>query len=279
MDQDNKGSGGYKLDQRRLLSGILIQISKNRAKKHICSCKNFRNFECGSKRINSKRCCRICSKGGYNERFLQHVFSGIQKNTGDLRPVINLKPLNRYLRKQHCKMNTLKTVINLVKQGDWAIYLDLKEANMHISIKKKSQKVFQVPGERQSMSTVQRSTLWSNISTQSVYKGSFCGSRIHEINEHSTNSILGRLVYCEPKQKSVRSIDSAKAYCQTVNRPHNPVTVHNISKWIVNTIQMAYDSKKRIKAHSTRAIGPSWDLFKGVSLKSILDSADWKRKL
>ena len=30
-----------------------------------------------------------------------------------------------------------------------------------------------------------------------------------------------------------------------------------------------------LKAHSTRAIGPSWALFKRALLSSILDAADW----
>ncbi|VDI64057.1 Hypothetical predicted protein, partial [Mytilus galloprovincialis] len=62
------------------------------------------------------------------------TFFLVPKKTGDMRPVINLKPLNRYLRKQHFKMDSLSTVLNVVKQGDWAISLDLKDAYMHIPV-------------------------------------------------------------------------------------------------------------------------------------------------
>ena len=49
-----------------------------------------------------------------------------------------------------------------------------------------------------------------------------------------------------------------------------------IASWIVNVIKLAYsDSDMKVKAHSTRAIGPSWALFKGASLSLILDAADW----
>ena len=42
---------------------------------------------------------------------------------------------------------------------------------------------------------------------------------------------------------------------------------------------MAYDDQKlKVKAHSTRAIGPSWALYKGASMKSILDAADWSKE-
>lgn len=64
-----------------------------------------------------------------------------------------------------------------------------------------------------------------------------------------------------------------------VNEPHNPVSVRTISSWIVNTIKQAYnDENKHITAHSTRAVGPSWALFQGVSMKDIMESADWSKE-
>ena len=62
------------------------------------------------------------------------TFFVVPKKTGDLRPIINLKPLNRYLRKQHFKMDCLSKVINLVQQGDWAISVDLADAYLHIPL-------------------------------------------------------------------------------------------------------------------------------------------------
>ena len=42
---------------------------------------------------------------------------------------------------------------------------------------------------------------------------------------------------------------------------------------------MAYEDKNlKVKAHSTRAKGPSSDLYKGASMKSILDVADWSKE-
>jgi hypothetical protein len=59
--------------------------------------------------------------------------------------------------------------------------------------------------------------------------------------------------------------------------PHNPVSKQTIANWIVNTIKMAYEEDIKVNAHSTRAIGPSWALFKGASMASILEAADWSR--
>lgn len=46
--------------------------------------------------------------GFYSTLFL------VKKKTGDLRPVINLRPFNRYLKTQHFKMDTMRSVLNLV---------------------------------------------------------------------------------------------------------------------------------------------------------------------
>ena len=35
---------------------------------------------------------------------------------------------------------------------------------------------------------------------------------------------------------------------------------------------------KQIQGRSTRSIGPSWALFKGASIRDIMESADWSRE-
>lgn len=73
-------------------------------------------------------------KGFYSTFFL------VTKKNGQMRPVINLKPLNAYVRKEHFKMDTLAKVLNLVNPNMWAISLDLKDAYLHIPIHKKHRK-------------------------------------------------------------------------------------------------------------------------------------------
>ena len=63
--------------------------------------------------------------------------------------------------------------------------------------------------------------------------------------------------------------------------PFNPPSAQTMSKWIVQTIKMAYDvyphlSKGKVKAHSVRALAPNWTLSKGATKRSFLQAADWR---
>ena len=61
--------------------------------------------------------------------------------------------------------------------------------------------------------------------------------------------------------------------------PHKPVTSQTISKWLMSLIKLAYeDPKMKVKGHSSRAIGPSWALFNGAYVNSILNAADWSHE-
>ncbi|CAC5392070.1 unnamed protein product [Mytilus coruscus] len=81
------------------------------------------------------------------------------------------------------------------------------------------------------------------------------------------------------KTKNIRqkleASDKVKLFL-AMKEPHKPVTSVTISSWIVQTIRSAYSNDNlKVKGHSTRAIAPSWALYKGAWTKSILDAADW----
>lgn len=67
----------------------------------------------------------------------------------------------------------------------------------------------------------------------------------------------------------------------TINKPNKPVSSQTISQWLVKVIKRAHKEANKVcgtvKGHSTRALGPSWALFKGANLKTILESADWSQ--
>ena len=62
------------------------------------------------------------------------------KKTGGHRPIVNLKPLNKFIVYEHFKMENLETVRFLVRKGDWFVKLDLKDAYLTVPVHNSHQK-------------------------------------------------------------------------------------------------------------------------------------------
>ena len=62
------------------------------------------------------------------------------QGTGELRPVINLKALNKFLPKEKFKMEGLHTARALPRKGDYVMKLDLKDAYYAVPIHPESRK-------------------------------------------------------------------------------------------------------------------------------------------
>ncbi|MGH7238859.1 MAG: hypothetical protein ACREHG_02210 [Candidatus Saccharimonadales bacterium] len=56
----------------------------------------------------------------------------VTKKSGGERPVLNLKPLNRFTHYQHFKMEGLKTARELIREKDFMVTVDLKDAYHHV---------------------------------------------------------------------------------------------------------------------------------------------------
>ena len=72
--------------------------------------------------------------GWYGNYFL------VPKKTGGWRPILNLQPLNQFLRVESFKMETLKNVILAVQPGEWLASIDLQDAYFHVSIRRSHRK-------------------------------------------------------------------------------------------------------------------------------------------
>ena len=73
-------------------------------------------------------------KGFYSTLFL------VPKSDGRMRPVINLKSLNFWVRPQHFKMEGIHTLREIVAQDDWLAKLDLKDAYFTVPIDQEHRK-------------------------------------------------------------------------------------------------------------------------------------------
>ena len=78
--------------------------------------------------LHKKAICESHEPGHHSRLFC------IPKKTGDLRPVLNLKPLNAFLPKIHFKMETLKSICHLLKPNDFLTSIDLRDAFLHVPI-------------------------------------------------------------------------------------------------------------------------------------------------
>ncbi|KAL0168644.1 hypothetical protein M9458_036866, partial [Cirrhinus mrigala] len=65
--------------------------------------------------------------------FYSHYFL-VPKKDGGLRPILNLRCLNRTLMRRPFRMLTLKQILSQVCPGDWFCSLDLKDAYFHVQI-------------------------------------------------------------------------------------------------------------------------------------------------
>ena len=65
------------------------------------------------------------------------------KRDGGLRPVINLKALNRFFVEEHFKMEGFHMVKDLVQPGDWLAKIDLKDAYFLVPVHPSHQKFLQ----------------------------------------------------------------------------------------------------------------------------------------
>ena len=58
----------------------------------------------------------------------------VPKNNGKLGAVIDLSLLNQYIMKQPFKMETVKSVRQVILVHDWIVSVDLTDAYLHCSI-------------------------------------------------------------------------------------------------------------------------------------------------
>ena len=74
-----------------------------------------------------------------SNQFISNIFTR-PKKSGGLRTIINLKHLNRYLKKVHFKMEHIMTILPLIKRNMFMTSLDLKDAYFSLPIAKSSRK-------------------------------------------------------------------------------------------------------------------------------------------
>lgn len=76
-----------------------------------------------------KKVIEECSGMGFYSRLFT-----IPKKTGGLHPVLNLCPLNQYLKALHFKMETLTHICQMLHLKDWLTSIDLSDTFLHVAV-------------------------------------------------------------------------------------------------------------------------------------------------
>jgi len=66
-------------------------------------------------------------------QFVSQIFV-VPKKDGKFRPVVNLKALNRFMKRLHFKMEGVHLLKDLLQKGDWMVTIDLKDAYLSVPV-------------------------------------------------------------------------------------------------------------------------------------------------
>ena len=64
----------------------------------------------------------------------------VLKLSGNWHPIINLRPMNKFVVKQRFKMETVQDVKELLRPGDYGATIDLQDAFYHVSVAERSRR-------------------------------------------------------------------------------------------------------------------------------------------
>ncbi len=81
----------------------------------------------------NKRAIRVVPASEMNKGWYSCYFV-VPKKGGGLRPILDLRVLNKYLRTYKFKMLTFRQLLSAIRPGDWFTTIDLTDAYFHVAI-------------------------------------------------------------------------------------------------------------------------------------------------
>ena len=129
-----------------------------------------------------------------NGQFVSRLFL-VPKKTGDLRPVINLRPLNKFIIRKHFKMENLQNVTQLVRKGDYMVTIDLKDAYFSIPIHQSHRKISSFQLEEPAV-PICCSSFWPYQCSKSIHESFETGHSKYATKGNSVSNLYRRPNYC-----------------------------------------------------------------------------------
>ena len=87
-----------------------------------------------------KRAIRVVPDQGTRTGFMSTFFLVPKKEADAWRPILNLKPLNRFIRPKRFRMETLRAILESIETPAWGASLDLRDAYLHVPIRAEHRK-------------------------------------------------------------------------------------------------------------------------------------------
>ena len=73
----------------------------------------------------------------------------VPKTSGGWRPVLDLSPLNRFLKRIHFRMETAASIRESIREGDWAASIDLSDAYFHLLVHQRDRRYLRFTSDGQ----------------------------------------------------------------------------------------------------------------------------------
>ena len=83
----------------------------------------------------------LAHEGYYSQYFL------VRKKDEGYRPILNLKPFNKYVEKVKFRMLRTPILLSVVRKNDWMVSVDLRDAFQHVPIAECHRKWFRSSGK------------------------------------------------------------------------------------------------------------------------------------
>lgn len=141
--------------------------------------------------------------------------------------------------------------------------------------------------------TAQRVQTMKSIMLENIIMGDpvqiVLNSRLKTTNIHNRNPVLVLPVFLQRPKLCVvsclrryleitKDIRKSEQLFVTINRPHDSASTKTISRWLVNTLELAGVDISKYTAHSFRMTGSSQALQNGVPSNIIMERVGWSSK-
>ncbi len=165
---------------------------------------------------------RNAQSGFYSRYFV------VPKRDGGLRPILDLRPINRALCKRPFRMITLKQILAQIRPGDWFASVDLKDAYFHIQI---------APHHRWFLRFAFEGTAYQYSVLPSIFKVRGCSTFPPQGERDAHPQLSGRLAdfssvpghATQPYRLAAYSLGVPRAMCKQAKEHPRPESVHYIS--------------------------------------------------